>query len=168
MFKKLIQIISLFALTSSIFVSVAQAQFATVGGGLLISERPLQPVAEFNAQTPSLFNSRAYITLSWTDESVKPTIITAVERSVFRIDDAFSTSVGTGLLWLEPNKYKPDLMLVSSTVIPLTIQNTSFVIIGSAFSNQILMHLVVKLLKSLQLVLLLILIRFTTLAKTKM
>ncbi len=131
MSKKLIPNITIFVLVSVFFISVAQAQFATVGGGILTSERPPQPVAEFNAQTPSFFKSRAYITLSWTDESVKPTIITAVERSVFKIDDAFATSVGVGLLWLEPNEYKPDLMLVSSTVIPLPIQNTSFVVIGS-------------------------------------
>ncbi len=125
-------LISLFFL----FISIAEAQFATVGAGVLVSDLPLQPVAELNAQTPPFFESRAYLTMSWTDESAKPTFITALERSVLQIDDSFTSNVGVGLLWLEYNNYKPFTMLVSSTNIPLSIPKTSVVIIGSVLPFQ--------------------------------
>jgi len=86
-------------LLSTLFLSIAQAQFATVGGGVLISERPSQPVAELNVQTAPFFKSRAYLTLSWTDESASPTIISAVERPVLTYGEAF-TGLGAGLLRL--------------------------------------------------------------------
>ena len=119
-----------------LFISVAEAQFATVGGGLMLSDRPLRPVAELNVQTAPFFESRAYLTMSWTDESAKPTFISAVERSVLQVDNFFTTNVGVGLLWLEYNNYKPFTMLVSSTVVPLSIPKTSIVMIGSALPFQ--------------------------------
>jgi len=117
-------------LLSTLFLSIAQAQFATVGGGVLISERPSQPVAELNVQTAPFFKSRAYLTLSWTDESASPTIISAVERPVLTYGEAF-TGLGAGLLWLEFNDYQPKPMLVSSTIIPSPLPRTSMVMIGS-------------------------------------
>ena len=116
-------------------VSDGQAQFATVGGGVLLSERPLQPVAELHGETPPVIGARAYLTVSWTDESAKPTIITAAERPVMHVGRAF-TGIGAGLLWLEANDYRPYPMLVSSTVVPLPIPRTSFVVIGSVLPFQ--------------------------------
>ncbi len=108
----------------------ASAQLATAGAGVLITQRPAQPVFELHGETPPFAETRAYLTLSWTDDSWAPTIITAVERPVLRFDGAF-TGVGAGLLWLEPNDYRPYPMLVSTTVVPLPVPRTSFVLIAS-------------------------------------
>ena len=97
---------------------------------MLVSERPAEPVVELHGETPPFARARAYLTLSWTDESVKPTIISAVELPVLHVGRAF-TSLGVGLLWLPVNDYQPYPMLVNSTVIPLPIPRTSFVLIAS-------------------------------------
>lgn len=108
----------------------ASAQLVTAGAGVLITERPEQPVFELHGETPPFADARAYVTLSWTDESWAPTIISAAELPVLRFDGAF-TGVGAGLLWLEMNDYRPYPMLVSSTVVPLPVPRTSFVMIAS-------------------------------------
>ena len=106
------------------------AQLATVGGGVLVTERATDAVFELHVETPPLVGARGYATLSWTDESAKPTIITAVERPVLRLGRSF-VGMGAGLLWIEANDYRPYPMLVSSTVIPLPIPRTSLVMIAS-------------------------------------
>ena len=111
-------------------VLTADAQIVTAGGGVLLSERPPEPVAELHGETPPFLGSRAYLTLSWTDESLKPTVISAVERPVLTYGEAF-TGLGAGLLWVDANNYRPYPMLVSSTVIPLPVKKVSFVLIGS-------------------------------------
>jgi hypothetical protein len=108
----------------------ARAQLVTVGGGALATERATEAVAELHAETPPLGGGRAYATLSWSDQSAAPTVITAWEHPVVRFGRAF-TGLGAGLLWLEAKDYQPDVMLVSSTVIPLPIPRTSFVFIAS-------------------------------------
>jgi len=118
---------SLFLLATS---SPALAQFFTVGGGVLVSERPTEPVLELHGQSPPFAGARAYLTLSWTDESRKPTLISAIERPIFNVGSAF-VGLGAGLLWIEPNDYNPYPMLVSSTVVPLPVPKTSFVLIAS-------------------------------------
>lgn len=123
------------ALLSLLSASDMQAQFATVGGGVLLSQRAPRPVAEVHGQTPPFSGARAYLTVSWTDQSTKPTVITAVERPVLNMGRAF-TGIGAGLLWIEPNNYRPYPMLVSSTVVPLPIPRTSFVAIGSVLPFQ--------------------------------
>lgn len=108
----------------------ARAQIVTVGGGALVTERATEPVAEFHAESPPVAGARGYVTLSWTDESASPTIITAAERPVLRVGGAF-TGLGGGLLWLEADGYRPRPMAVSSTVVPLPLPRTSLVVIGS-------------------------------------
>ena len=108
----------------------AGAQLVTAGAGVLITERPEQPVFELHGETPPFAEARGYLTLSWIDDSWAPTLITAVERPVLRFDGAF-TGVGAGLLWLEANDYRPYPMLVSTTVVPLPLPRTSFVMIAS-------------------------------------
>ena len=115
----------------AILIQSASAQFATIGGGVLVTERPLESVAEINVQTPPFYKSRVYVTLSWTDISAKPTIITAVERSIFGAKNLFETSAGMGMLMIEPNNYEPDFMLLSSTSVPLPVPRTALVLIGS-------------------------------------
>jgi hypothetical protein len=109
---------------------VAEAQLATVGAGLLISNRPSEPVAELHAETAPVHSARAYVTLSWTDESAKPTVISAAERPLLATG-ATATGIGGGLLWLEVNDYRPYPIVVSSTVIPLPIPRTAAVAIAS-------------------------------------
>ena len=108
----------------------SHAQFATVGVGTLISDRPAEAVAELHAETPPFFDSRAYVTLSWTNDSEAPTVITAVERQMITTDQ-FLTNMGVGLLWLEFNDYRPFPMLLSSTVVRTPIPRTSFIAIAS-------------------------------------
>ncbi len=108
----------------------APAQFLTIGGGALISTRSPEPVAELHAETPPVQQARAYITLSWTDESYQPTAITAVERPVVGVGRA-TAGLGAGLLWLERNDYRPYPIIVSSTVLQLPIPRTSVVAIAS-------------------------------------
>lgn len=108
----------------------ASAQFATIGAGVLLSERPSEAVYELHAETPPWHASRAYATLSWTDESAKPTVITAAERALVQRKFAI-VGLGTGLLWLEGNDYRPYPIIVSSSVVPLPIPRTAVVVIGS-------------------------------------
>ena len=105
-------------------------QFATVGAGLLVSKRPSEPVAELHAETPPLRSARAYMTLSWTDESAKPTVISAAERRILNTGRTI-TSIGAGLLWLDVNDYRPYPIVVSSTVVPLPLPRTAVVAIAS-------------------------------------
>ena len=108
----------------------AVAQLATVGGGVLLSNRVPEPVAELHAETPPIASARAYGTVSWTDESAKPTLITAAERPIARLR-AVSVGLGAGLLWLESNDYRPYPIVVSSTVVPLPVPRTAVVAIAS-------------------------------------
>lgn len=106
------------------------AQLVTVGAGVLVSDRPTEPVAELHAAAPAVAGVRPYLTLSWTDESASPTAITAAERSILQTPVS-STGLGAGLLWLDANDYRPYPMLVSSTVVPLPLPRTSMVAVGS-------------------------------------
>lgn len=107
-----------------------EAQLVTVGAGALVSDRPTEPVAELHAAAPAVEGVRPYLTLSWTDESVSPTAITAAERSILQTPVS-ATGLGAGLLWLDANDYRPYPMLVSSTVVPLPLPRTSMVAVGS-------------------------------------
>lgn len=101
-----------------------------MGAGALVSDRPTELVAELHAAAPSSAGVRPYLTLSWTDESGRPTAITAAERSILETAIS-STGLGAGLLWLDANDYRPYPMLVSSTVVPLPVPRTSMVAVGS-------------------------------------
>ncbi len=107
-----------------------QAQFVTVGAGVLLSTRSPDPVAEVHAETPPLVRTRAYGTLSWTDESLRPTLITAAERQLVAVRPVM-VGLGAGLLWLDANDYRPYPILVSSAVLQLPIPRTSIVAIAS-------------------------------------
>ena len=109
---------------------VANAQLATIGGGVLLSDRRPEAVAELHAETPPLYASRAYVTLSWTDDSAKPTVITAAERALLH-RRVVMVGLGAGLLWLEGNDYRPYPIIVTSSVVPLPIPRTAVVVIGS-------------------------------------
>ncbi len=103
-----------------------EAQLATVGAGVLLSKRSPQPVAELHVESPPVHHARVYATVSWTDESAKPTLITAGERAVWQVGGARG-GIGAGLLWLEVNEYRPYPILLSSTVVPLPIRRTAVV-----------------------------------------
>ena len=108
----------------------AEGQFATASAGMLVSKRVPDVIGELHAETPPFRSTRGWITLSWTDESAKPTVITAVEHALVHVKDA-GTGLGVGVLWLEPDNYKPYPIIVSSTVVPLPIPRTCFVAIAS-------------------------------------
>lgn len=108
----------------------AEAQFATVSAGLLVSKRVPDPIAELHAETPPFHDTRGWITLSWTDESARPTVITSVEHALLHVKGA-STGLGVGVLWLEPDNYKPYPIIVSSNVVPVPIPRTSIIAIAS-------------------------------------
>ena len=82
-------------------VSSAHAQLVTVGGGLLLTDRATDLVAEVHAETPPFFDARGYLTASWTDEGAKPTLISAAEVPVLRVGGCLCrawcwTAVGRG------------------------------------------------------------------------
>ena len=108
----------------------AEGQFATASAGMLVSKRVPDVIGELHAETPPVRATRGWITLSWTDESAKPTVITAVEHALLHVKGA-GTGLGAGVLWLEPDNYKPYPIIVSSTVVPLPIPRISFVAIAS-------------------------------------
>lgn len=118
-------VISVGALSLAL-VATSDAQFATVGAGVLMSKRSPQPVVELHVESPPVHSARVYATVSWTDESAKPTLITAGERSLWQVDGARG-GIGAGLLWLEVNEYRPYPILLSSTVVPLPIPRTAVV-----------------------------------------
>ncbi len=99
---------------------------------MLISERPAEPVLELHAETPPFGSARAYVTVSWTDESWNPTLITAAERPVLHVDEAF-LGVGAGLLWLDANDYSPNPMLVRLSPTHARIEQTKRIPIGESF-----------------------------------
>jgi hypothetical protein len=111
-------------------IAACDAQLATVGAGVLLSERSPEPVFELHVASPPVFRTRAYGTLSWTNDSAKPTVITAAERSVLQTTRA-SIGLGAGALWLEGNDYRPYPIAVASGVVPLPIRRTAVVAIAS-------------------------------------
>lgn len=113
----------------------AHAQFVTVGGGVLVTSRGADPVAEVHAEAPPFAEARGHVTASWTQESVKPTLISAIERPVLRVEQAL-VGLGGGVLWGEVNGYRAYRLMVSSTVVPLQIPRTSFVLIASTLPTE--------------------------------
>lgn len=108
------------ALAALLLAGPLPAQVVTGGAGVLLSDGPATPVAELHAAAPPLAGIRPYLTLSWTDEDLHPTAITAAENTVLRTP-ASTTGLGAGLLWIEDDGYRAHSMLVSPTVVPLPI-----------------------------------------------
>jgi hypothetical protein len=107
-----------------------EAQMATLGAGVLLSDGPTQPVFEFHAATAPVRQTRAYATFSWTDESASPVIIAAAERRILTVGGG-GVGLGAGALVLTEPEFDAIPIAVSSTVIPLRIPRTSIVAIGS-------------------------------------
>ena len=74
--------------------------------------------------------SRGYATPSWTDQSLRPTVITAFERPFVSVGRAM-TGIGAGLLWLDANQYRPYPVLITTAVLPLPLERTSMIAIAS-------------------------------------
>src|SRR5258706_14072208 len=92
----------------------AAAQFATVSAGLLVSKLVPDPIVELHAETPPFRATRGWITLSWTDESAKPTVITTVEHTLLHFQHA-DTGPGGGVHGIEPVRHRPyPIMLIST------------------------------------------------------
>ena len=92
---------------------------------------PVDPVAElFVTSPPVVYEFRAYLTTSWVLDEIQPTFITAADRAVWRTG-YHTTTLGAGVLWLQPANYTPYPILVSTTLIFLPIPRTMLVGIGS-------------------------------------
>jgi len=100
-----------------------------------MTPRGADPVAELHAETPPFADARGYVTASWTHERVKPTFISAIERPVLWVGQAV-VGAGAGVLWVEANGYRAYPLLVSSTVVPLQVPRTSFVLIASTLTSE--------------------------------
>src|SRR2546427_12020573 len=96
----------------------AEAQFATLSAGAVVSNQVPVAIGELHAETPPVRATRGWITLSWTDESAKPTVITAVEHALLHFKSA-TTGLGGGVLCLQPGNSKPYPVILSSRVVPL-------------------------------------------------
>ncbi len=109
----------------------AEAQFVTLGGGALFTKDNVDPVVEVLVTAPPLvYAFRPYLTTSWVPDEIEPTFITAAERPMWRTSHHF-TSLGAGVLWLQPANYTPYPILVSTTAIFPPIPRTMLVGIGS-------------------------------------
>jgi hypothetical protein len=96
----------------------------------LLSDRPSEPTYNIHFDSPPLHKTRAMLTLSWNDQSAKPTVITEAERSI--IDSRqLALDAGAGLLWLSSNEYRPYPILISTAVVPLPVPRTAIVAVGS-------------------------------------
>ena len=108
----------------------AEAQRLALGAGILLSDHPSQPSYDIHFDSPPFHKTRAELTVSWSDQSSKPTIITEAERSI--IDSKrFALDAGAGLLWFEFNDYRPYPALISTAVVPLPVPRTAIVAVGS-------------------------------------
>jgi hypothetical protein len=109
----------------------SEAQFVTVGAGALLTAGAVDPVVELLVTAPPMvYGFRPYLTTSWVLGEIQPTFITAAERPIWRGSHHF-TSLGAGVLWLQPADYTPYPILVSTTAIFPPIPRTMLVGIGS-------------------------------------
>lgn len=118
------------AVLSSTLTLAAAAQRASVGAGVLLSDRPSEPTYNIHFDSPPLYRTRAEVTLSWNDQSSKPTVFTEAERSIIDAR-SFALDAGAGLLWLEFNDYRPYPILISTAVVPLPVPHLAVVSVAS-------------------------------------
>ena len=108
-----------------------EAQFVTVGAGALFTKDNVDAVVELLVTAPPLvYEFRPYLTTSWVLDEIEPTFITAAERPIWRTSHHF-TSLGVGVLWLQPANHTPYPILVSTTAVFPPIPRTMLVGIGS-------------------------------------
>ena len=112
------------------FAARADAQMATVGAGVLITEGPAQPAFELHVATRPMWQTRAYATFSWTDESISPVIIAAAERRIVNVRGG-GVGLGAGVVMPTETTFDAVPIVVSSSVVPLGIPRTSIVAIAS-------------------------------------
>jgi len=118
----------LFALISIACPRAGHAQRAFLGAGIVLSDFSSLPDFDLHLDSPPWRATRAELTLAWSDESAKPTVITEAERSI--IDSkALAVDLGAGLLWFEANDYRPFPAIISTIVVPLPIPRTALVAI---------------------------------------
>ncbi len=118
------------AVVSTTLALAAAAQRLSVGAGVLLSDRPSEPTYNIHFDSPPFSKTRAMLTLSWNDQSSKPTIITEAERSI--VDTrSFALDAGAGLLWISFNEYRPYPILISTAVVPLPMPRAAIVAVGS-------------------------------------
>jgi hypothetical protein len=114
----------------TVAATTVPGQRLSVDAGILVGNFPSEPVFELHGDSPPFWASRASFTISWTDESAKPAVITEVERSLVDAK-ALSIGLGGGLLWLDDNHYRPYPIIISTTFVPIPIPRTGIVAIAS-------------------------------------
>lgn len=114
----------------AVFAARADAQMATIGVGVLLTDGTAQPAFELHVATRAVRQTRAYATLSWTDESISPVIIAAAERRVVTFGGG-GVGLGAGVVMPTETTFDAIPIIVSSSVVPLGIPRTSMVAIAS-------------------------------------
>ena len=114
---------------ATLCADLTAAQRLSVDAGLLIGQFPSEVVYELHGDSPPFHATRASFTLSWTNDSYKPAVLTEAERTIIDTK-AISTGVGAGLLWLEAADYHPYPMIISTTFVPVPLPRTGIVAIA--------------------------------------
>lgn len=104
------------------------AQRVFLGAGIVLGDFSSEPDFDLHIDSPPWHATRAELTLAWSDQSAKPTVITEVERS-FIDTKALAVDVGAGLLWFDAHEYRPFPAIISTIVVPLPIPRTALVAI---------------------------------------
>ena len=114
-------------LISTALPGAAATQRAFLGAGIVLSDFASQADFDLHLDSPPWHASRAELTLAWSDQSAKPTVITEAERSIIDTK-ALAIDLGAGLLWF-PDTYKPFPAIISTIVVPLPLPRTALVAI---------------------------------------
>src|SRR5260370_11741357 len=105
------------AVLATTCAALAGAQRFSVDAGLLVGKFPSEPVFELHGDSPPFYATRASFTLSWTDDSEKPTVLTEAEHSIVDAK-AIGIGLGAGLLWLADNQYRSHPLLTAPPILP--------------------------------------------------
>ncbi|HEX6047701.1 MAG TPA: hypothetical protein VFZ21_00470, partial [Gemmatimonadaceae bacterium] len=119
------------ALALMIPAAQSDGQMATLGAGMFFAEDVAEPVYELHVATAPVWQTRAYATFSWTDQSWAPVIIAAAERQVLNWRGWVTTGLGAGAVIVTDASFDATPVLVSSTVVPLRIPRVAVVAIVS-------------------------------------
>jgi hypothetical protein len=117
-------------LVGAVLAVPVQGQRLSIDAGLLVGNFPSEPVFEIHGDSPPFWSSRAAFTVSWTDDSFKPALITEAQRSLVDAK-TISIGLGAGLLWLEDNHYRPYPIIISTTFVPVPIPRTGLVAVAA-------------------------------------
>src|SRR5258707_15891884 len=117
------------AVLATTCAALAGAQRFSVDAGLLVGKFPSEPVFELHGDSPPFYATRASFTLSWTDDSENPTVLTEAEHSIVDAK-AIGIGLGAGLLWLEGNQNRPYPLIITAAVVPLPVPPVAVAVVA--------------------------------------